>query len=597
MIFVTKNEVAWDLSEIFPSTTHPSIQEAIDGLNKTAEQLAKKYKAKIGGLPVKRLADCIKRVEAFQAKLQDVTLFAELSFAANMTLSDTQLIHEKAMKMDANLGKLLAFFELEVGNSVCRNPRMISDAELVNYKHFLQRLERQTPHKLSEVEEQLIIEKDQYGVKAWEELQTKWLNTRNFEITVEGKRKVLPFGQASGLFSHPDRATRESAYKSVYGLLEEHGEIFSSALRNTCNDWMNVCERRKHDSPMHASLIDNDIEEKVINNLLDAVERHSSLYRHYLELKAKMMKLPRLGCHDLIAPLPGSKHVIYTYDKARELIIKAYNRFDLEYASAVKDMFAKNHLDVTPRFGKQNGAFCASWYNGKSAFILGSFNRMLRDVYMLAHELGHATHDYYSESEQTILNLKIPMIVAETASIFGELLLTDLLLSESKSDAEKKLILCSVLDTAGNVIFKVTARTWFEQSLYNSIKQGDYLDFEAICKRWTSARSRIFGNSVEWFSELKGEWTTTPHYYMANFRFYNYPYVYAQLFVYALYQKYREEGSEFVLKFKKALSVGGSISPVEIGKIIGLDVVDPGFWKLGMKQYEHFLEQLVNISN
>jgi len=260
-------------------------------------------------------------------------------------------------------------------------------------------------------------------------------------------------------------------------------------------------------------------------------------------------------------------------------------------------MFARNHLDATPRFGKQNGAFCASWYNGKSAFVLSSFNGMLRDIYTLAHELGHATHDYYSEPKQRMLNLKIPMVVAETASIFGELLLTDLLLSESKSDTEKKSILCSDLDRAGNSIFKVTARAWFEQSLYNSLKQGDYLDYETICKHWASARSRIFENAVEWFSELRGEWTTTPHYYFANFRFYNYPYVYAQLFVYALYQTYIQQGPEFVPKFKKALSAGSSVSPVEIGKTVGLDVSDPSFWKLGLKQYEHFLKELENISN
>jgi oligoendopeptidase F len=258
-------------------------------------------------------------------------------------------------------------------------------------------------------------------------------------------------------------------------------------------------------------------------------------------------------------------------------------------------MFARNHLDSSPRLGKQNSAFCASWYNGKSAFILDSFNGRLRDVYTLAHELGHATHDYYAQRRQTILNLRIPMIVAETASIFGELLLTDLLLSEAKSDSEKKAILTSVLDMAGTPIFKVTARAWFEQSLYGALKKGDYLDFETICKHWITARDRIYGNAVEWFNEMKAEWTTVPHYYMANFRFYNYPYVYAQLFVYALYQKYLEEGSRFVPKFKEMLSAGSSVSPQEIGRMAGLDISDPNFWKLGTKQYEHFIKELEKI--
>jgi oligoendopeptidase F len=597
MISMTKKDIAWDLSEIFPGPTDPSVQKAIDSLCKTAEYFANTYRGKIDSLSAERLAECLKEFEAYRANLGDVTLYSELSFAANMTLQETQSLHEKVTKVEAKLGKMLAFFELEVGTFVSKNSRMISDRALANYRHALERLKRRTAHQLSEVEEQLTIEKDQYGVKAWEELQMKWLNTRTFEVEVEGKKKTLSFGEAGGLFPHPDRATRESAYKSIYGLLGGYGEIFSSALRNTCNDWLNVCERRKYKSPMHASLIENDIGQQTVDNLLEAVESHSGLCRRYLKLKAKMMELPRLGCHDLLAPLPNAPRTTFSYDRARDMVIKAYSKFDEDYASAVKDMYARKHFDSSPRLGKQNGAFCASWYNGKSAFILDSFNETLRDVYTLAHELGHATHDYYSQRRQTILNLRIPMIVAETASIFGELLLTDLLLSEAKSDAEKKAILCSVLDMASNVIFRVSARARFEQSLYSKLKQGSYLDYETMCKHWATARGRIFRDSVEWFDEMEAEWTTVPHYYMANFRFYNYPYVYAQLFVYALYQTYLEEGLRFVPKFKEMLSAGSSVSPLEIGRMAGLEVSDPSFWKLGIKQYERFVKELEKIVN
>jgi oligoendopeptidase F len=580
---------------MFPSPTDSSVQKAIDSLDKMAVQFVKRYQGKIGSLSAEHIAECLKEFEVYRGKLGDVSLFAELSFAANMTLPDAQALHDKVTKTEAKLGKMLAFFELEVGALVSKDPRMISDPALANYRHVLERFKRQAAHHLSEVEEQLIIEKDQFGVKAWEELQSKWLNTRTFEVEVEGKKKTLSFGEAGGLLPHPDRATRESAYRSIYGLLGGYGEIFSSALRNTCNDWLNVCERRKYDSPMHASLIENDTEEQVIDNLLKAVENHTGLYRRHLKMKAKLLGLPRLGCHDIIAPLPDAPHTKFKYDRARDLVIKAYSRFDEDYASAVKDMFAKNHLDSSPRFGKQNGAFCASWYNGKSAFVLDSFNETLRDVYTLAHELGHATHDYYSQRKQTILNLRIPMIVAETASIFGELLLTDLLLSESKSDAEKKVVLCSVLDMAGSAIFRVTARARFEQNLYSALEQGDYLDYGTMCKHWTAARDKIFGNAVEWFREMNAEWTTLPHYYMANFRFYNYPYTYAQLFVYALYQTYLIEGSRFVPRFTEILSAGSSVSPLEIGKMVGLEVSDSGFWKLGIKQYELFVKELENI--
>ncbi|MEM3090669.1 MAG: M3 family oligoendopeptidase [Candidatus Bathyarchaeia archaeon] len=593
---MAESEVVWDLSEIFQSVLDASVHKAMDGVVATAEAFAAKYRGKIGNLKAEELAKCLQEYEAYLARLRDITLFAELSFAANMTLSETQSLHDKAMKLEARLGKLLAFFELELGRLVYDKPELLMESALANYWHYLEKLRKRVPHQLSETEEKLIIDKDQFGVYAWEEFQAKWLNTRMFEVTVEGEKKLLPFGAAYGLFSHPDRATRESAYKAVFSLVGKDGEVFASAFRNICNDWLAVCEWRKYGSPMEASLIENDTDQQTIDNLLKAVEENVSVYQRYLGLKAKLMGLPKLICHDILAPLPDAPDMKFTFEQAKDLVIRAYESFDEEYAHAVKDMFKRNHIDATPRYGKQHGAFCAGWYNGKTAYVLQSFNGRLHDLYTLAHELGHATHDYYCYRSQTILNTRIPMVIAETASIFGELLLTDLLLKEAKTNMEKKVVLCRVLDGAGRVIFSVTARTWFEQSIYEAIKRGEYLNHETICRYWVTARDKAYGDAVEWFNEMLSEWSITPHYYMANFRFYNYPYVYAQLFVYALYQKYMAEGKTFVPKMKQILSVGGSLSPAEIAKIAGYDITKKDFWQIGIKQYEHFLKQLEEIT-
>jgi len=596
---MAKGEIVWDLSEMFPSTTDPSVQKAIEDLTEMAERFASRYQGKIKHLSAKELPECVKIFEECLSKLEYMRAFAYLSFMANMNQPDTQLLHDKVNKTKAKLDMILTFFNIEIGNLVHENPEIVNEQVLQGYRHFLEKLGRQNLHQLSEGEEKLIIEKDQFGISAWEELQRKWLNTRSFEVEAEGKKKVLSFNEAVGLLSNPDRPTRESTAKSMYGLLRKDGEIYSAALRNICNDWLSVCDRRKYDSPMEASLIANDIDQKTINNLLTSVWNHNDLYQRYLRLKAKILKLPKLGGHDVRAPIPDAPHVKFDYDTARSLVIEAYERFDEDYAFAVKDMFAKNHIDVTPRLGKANGGFSWDWYEGKSAFILMNFNGVLNDVYVLAHELGHATHTYYYARNQTILNCGTettqPMIVAETASIFGELLLTDLLLSQSKSSQERKAIICQVLDGASSSIFGVTAAEWFEQSLYAAIKRGEFLDHKTICRYWVEARDKMIGNAVEYLDEAEAAWTATPHYYMPNFRFYNYPYVYAQLFVYALYQKYLEEGKEYVPRFKKALSAGCSISPVEIGKIVGLDVTDVHFWELGLKQFERFIGELEKI--
>jgi oligoendopeptidase F len=593
---LTDPEITWNLKELCPCITDPKLNQMINRTIVAADTFEKKYRGKITQLQPRELLACMQEIEAFDTQSNELTLYSSLCFSANMTLPETQTLHDRVDKLEAKIGKQLAFYSLELGKLVKNNPGIIQEPALANYRHLLERVQRRVEHQLSEAEEQLIIEKDQFGINAWEELQSKWLNTRLFEVTVCGEKKTLNYGSATGLLSHPDRVTRESANRSIYGLLGKDGEIFASALRSICNDWVMVSKRRKYRSPMESSLLSNDTEQGIISNLLATVEGAASTYRRYLKQKAKLMNLAVLGNHDIIAPLPETPEQKFGFHEARDLIVEAYSNFSPKYATAAKEMFEKRHIDASPRFGKRNGAFCASYYSGKSAYILQSFNGTLSDVFTLTHELGHATHDWYASRNQTWLNMHMPSVVAETASIFGELLLTDLLLKKAKSDAERKALLCLILDEAGMTTFQVTARVWFEQALYSSIEKEEFLNYQTICRHWTSARDRIFGDAVTWFPEMEAEWTMKPHYYMANYRFYNYPYVYAQMFVYSLYERYLQEGKAFVPKLESALSAGSSISPLEIGKNMGLDVAGSDFWNGGVKVFERFLVELNELS-
>ena len=590
-----KQEITWELNGLFSSPTDASIEKVMNEANTSADHFEKTYRGKIVQLDPALLLRCLQELEEFNVKTENLSLFASLSFSANMTLPETQKLYDKVSKFEAELSKKLAFFSLELGGMVKVRPELIAEPVLGNYRHMLERVQKRVIHQLSETEEQLIIEKDQFGVQAWEELQSKWLNTRMFDVVVKGEKKTLNYGEANGLLSHPDRTTRESANRSIYGLLGKDNEVFSSALRNICNDWVTISKRRKYTSPMESSLLNNDTEQVMIDNLLRAVEDGSGTYRRYLKLKAKLMGLPQLGNHDIIAPLPDAPEQKFTFEEARKLVIEAYSHFDPQYSTAVKEMFVQRRIDATPRFGKRNGAFCASWYGGKSAFVLQSFNGALTDVYTLAHELGHSTHDYYMSRSQTSMNTSVTSTVAETASIFGELLLTASLLDQAKSDSQRKAVLCLVLDEAGMTAFQVTARVLFEQALYKSVENGEYLDYSTICRHWTNARDRIYGDAVAWFPEMEAEWTMKPHYYMANYRFYNYPYVYAQMFVYSLYERYLEEGKSFVPKLVKVLSAGSSVSPLEIGRMVDLDVADPSFWLNGLKVFERFIVDLEKV--
>jgi len=304
------------------------------------------------------------------------------------------------------------------------------------------------------------------------------------------------------------------------------------------------------------------------------------------------MGLNKLANYDLLAPLPNEPEVKYDWSQARKEVVDAYLGFDSEIAGWVDEMFERRHIDGKVRRGKASGAFCASWLAGKSAYVLQSYNGNIGDVYTQAHELGHAVHAYLGARAQNPSNFEIGSCIAETGSVFGELLLTERLLSKAKTKEEKQAILTSVLDRLFNVIFQVSARVFFEQDIYDSMSRGEALDAEALARLWVSARDVVYADSVDWLDEMKWGWVVTPHYFMANYRFYNYPYVYAQLFVYPLYQLYREQGKSFVPKLKRLLALRGSKSPRELAVELGFDITEEAFSQKGMKQAEQFVNML-----
>jgi len=590
---MTEKEIAWNLSEIFSSHDDPRISKNMDTLQKQVDDFVATYKGKINTVTfsAENLYELFKKQEKFDADIDELLTYSHLNYDANMTIPESEALKKKVDDFITETSKTLAFFTLEIGKLVQNKNELIDNPVLKDYKHYLEKIKRSVPHLLSEIEEQLILEKDQYGVRAWSELQGKWLNTREFQVMVEGVMKSLSYGEANSLITHPDRGTRISTNKSIYGLLGKDQEVFSSALRSICSDWMKNSKRRNYDSPMHHSLIINDTTQVVIDNLMKVIEENVEIYQRYLALKMKVLNLPKLTCADVRAPLEAPSMKKRSWEEAKELALEAYGTVDDDFKKYVSDMFERNHIDASIRKGKRNGAYCASWYNGKTAFILQSFAGALNEIYTLAHELGHAVHDYLASDKQSFFNLHPGYTVAETASTFGELLTTDLLLTKAETKEEKRAILAHVLDDIGQAAFQVSGRVFFEQSLYEAIEKGENLDGPTISKYWCAGRDRIYGDSVEWFDEMIWEWTMKPHYFIPNFRFYNYPYVYASLFVLALYRKYKEEGQAFIPKFKKLLSAGGSLSPIDLANIVGLDITKPDFWKLGINQIEEFVKE------
>ncbi|MFX0105655.1 MAG: M3 family metallopeptidase [Candidatus Hodarchaeota archaeon] len=593
---MSEKEIAWDLTEIFSSCDDPAISKTIDALMEKADEIVNQYKGKINkpDFTAQNLHDLLEKHQEILAGVEDIKVFSENSFNANMTLPEKKALYNKFNDFESYVLKKLTFLDLEIGKLIYKNPQLINEEVVSSYKHYLEKIRRKFPYKLSETEEQLILEKDQFGVNAWQQLKESWISTKKFKINFEGHEKIISFSEYRSLIEHPDRETRISVYHSVCGVLSKEQEIYSAVLRNICGDWVKTSKRRDYNSPIHQSLIENDTNQVIIDDLMKTIEKNIFVYQKFLRNKIKLLNLAKLDGVDIWAFLPSKKR--YTWDEAKKINLQVYKNFDTSFGEIVNDIFERNHIDASTREGKVIGAYCSPWYNGKSAFILTPFTGLLSDILILTHELGHGIHFYFSSREQTFFNYWPTLTLAETASIFGELLMIDHLIETTDSTNEKISLLTNQLSKAGLLIFLLSAWMWFEQSLYDAIEKGEYLDGRTISKYWCAAREKIYGDSVEWFDDTKWEWIPIPQHFQPNFRFLNYPYVYAQIFVYALYKTYKNEGEKFVPKLKKLLSAGGSLSPEELGKIVGLDITKPDFWQLGMKQYEEFVDELEKLT-
>jgi len=587
-----REEMIWDLSQLVESIDPASIRKKLEFMVAEAERVRDTYHGKIGDLDAKGLLELLELKDAFSLKFEGATMYCNLMYAADSTDDVAKQLNDANRRAYMKAGQALAFMDIEIGKLLADNPSLVDDPVLAEYKHYLERILRRVPHMLSETEERLIIVKDKNGINAWQMLQGDWLSTRTFDIEIEGEMKTLPYGEIIGLYQSPDRDLRKRANQVVYEDLGKDEIIWASAIRSVCADHRQMCELRKYPTPMTQSFIANDVDQQTINSLMKTIEKSVGLYQRYLRLKAKLMGLDKLANYDVVAPLPQAPEMEYNWKQSQREVVDAYGGFDEELGGWVDEMFERRHIDGEVRKGKRSGAFCSSWLAGKSAYILQSFNEKMGDVYTQAHELGHAVHAYLGSRTQKPSNYEIGSCIAECGSNFGELLLTERLLSKAKTKEEKQAILANVLDEFGMAAFQVSARVFFEQSMYEAIERGEFLDGETVARLWTAARDKIYGDSVDWLGVMKWEWTMKSHYYMPNYRFYNYPYVFAQLFVFSLYSIYKEQGKDFVPKLKKLLAAGSSKSPRELGFELGLDITSETFWEKGMKQAEEFIDML-----
>ncbi len=582
----------WDLSELVDSTELDRLKKDLEAMVEDVRRFADRYRGRIADLDPSGLRDMLQEKDELALRYEGPESYCSLRFAADMTDPVSNSLNSALMRAGTEASQALAFVSIELGKLLLARPELIEEPILADYKHYLERRAKAAPHLLSEAEEKVILAKDQNGLFTLSRLQSKWLSTRTFDVVIDGEARSLSMGEVYAYMYDPDRATRRAVYESIHTTIRRDELLWADILKAIVNDHAAMCKLRRYSSPLEPSLLVNDVEADAVEALMTTMQEHAGLCQRYFYLKARLLGLERLGSWDLRAPLLNVPDRKFTWEEARDLVASLYRNFDEQIGDWINDMFERQHIDAEVRKGKRTGAFCSTWVEGQSAFVLQSFNGKLNDVNTLAHELGHAAHAYHYTRAQNYSNCHVSLCIAECGSLMGELLLADHLIEEAASAEERQAILVKVLDGFMLAVFQEGFRFLFEHSLYERMEQGIELDGPEISKLWRVAQNKIYGDAVEWLDGSEWDWARFPHHYFASMRFYNYPYTFAQLFVFALYRMYKEQGPAFLPSFKELLSAGSSRSAAQLAAELGMDISSPTFWRKGMEQAEVFLREL-----
>ncbi|AJE03018.1 M3 family oligoendopeptidase [Geobacter pickeringii] len=575
----------WDTTPLYPAADSPEIEaELAKGADETREFRAA-YQGRVASLDSAALREALLRYEALNELLVKPQLYAHLLFAADSENDAHKRLSQRTAEFGNLMGRELLFFDLEIMEIPDdRFAAIVSDAQFATYRHYLESVRRFKPHTLKEREEQLLKMKSLTGADAFTRLFDELSASLRYRMELDGQEQEFTGEELLGLLHHPDAAVRERAFSTFLNRHEEEGIVLSTVFNTIALDHGQELELRNYRHPMEPTHLGNELPEEVVNRLMEVSEANYPLAQDYFRLKARLLGLPKLKNTDVYAPV-GETDRRYTYEEAKGLVLDAYGRFLPRFREMAEAFFAERRIDVLPRPGKSGGAFCMGMTPRLVPYLLLNFTGNLRDVATLAHEMGHGLH-FALAQKQTMLNYHAPLPLAETASVFGEMLLTRHLLEREDDPKVKVALLCAKIEDIIATTFRQNVLTRFEERMHRERQQG-LLTSSQLCNLWWEENDRLYGDSVEMIPPYRWGWSYISHFIHA--RFYCYSYTFAELLVLSLYRKYLEEGEPFIPTYLAILESGGSQSPADTVRPAGIDLADPHFWQKG---YD-FLAELI----
>lgn len=582
--------IQWNLAELYSGPDDPQLEADLVEARRRAETFAQQYRGKVanGELDGNALAKVLAEYEALAELEHRPSFYASLLFASDTQNTKAQRLVQRAREASTEIGNLLVFFSLElIGLDDQQAAMLLAAPDMTEYRHYLEALRRFKLHTLSEREEQLLNQKHLTGSSAFEQLYEELTGSLRFTLTIDGEEKDMTDGEVLALLRHPDRELRERAFSVFLETHANHSLVLTSIFNNIFLDHKIDCEMRRYPDVTMPTHLSNEIAPETVEAMMQAVERHYPLAQEYFRLKAQMLNVEQLKNTDIYAPIEAEVEQ-FTFSQAQELILMAFGQFNEQFAALAADFFQKRWIDAEVRTGKRGGAFCAALSPRHHPYVLCSFNGTGRDVSTIAHELGHGIH-YSLARRQTLLNYDAPLVLAETASVFAEIVLTQHLLAQAKSAAARRGILCETIEEMYGTVFRQTALTRFEMAAHQQRKSGQ-LATDDIAALWLQEQEKLFGASIEMIPAYRWGWTYISHF--IHSRFYCYSYSFGELLTLALYQRYLDEGEAFVPSYLRLLESGGSQRPEVALARLGIDINQPEFWNRGFRVIQGLLDDL-----
>jgi oligoendopeptidase F len=579
----------WDLADLYPGRDSPELTRDLAGLDTAAAAFRARYQGRLAGLPGAALGEAVARYEAMQETAGRIGSYAELMRAGDV--ADPE-IARFAQTMQERINKVsteLLFFTLEINRLEDADlDAKTADPALARYRPWLRDVRAQRPHELSDDLEKLLLEKSVAGRAAW---------TRLFDETVAELRfpfrgRDLTEPEAMHLLSDSDGAVRREAAGSIGEVLGKNGRLFALITNTLAKDKEIEDRWRRFPRPISARNLSNFVEDEVVDALIAAVRAgYPQLSHRYYRLKAGWLGVEQLPFWDRNAPLPDDDDRAVPWDEAQRTVLSAYRDFSPEMAAVGERFFKARWIDAPVRPGKAPGAFAHPTVPGAHPYLLLNYQGKTRDVMTLAHELGHGVHQVLAAGQGQLM-ADTPLTLAETASVFGEMLTFRALLAGESDPGRRRIMLAGKVEDMLNTVVRQIAFATFEMRVHDERREAE-LTADRICEIWLEVQRESLGPALRLDGDYRWYWSYIPHFIHSPF--YVYAYAFGDCLVNSLYAAYEGAHQGFAERYLALLRAGGTLRHKELLAPFGLDAADPEFWSNGLGVISRFIDELEQL--